>query len=273
MPEKINSRIHVLKDIDVLEIDFSDIVLKDKFDVDAVYDTLESRIAATGQDRWFFLENMRNVRILEPAWFRYSLRSQQLRRAHAAGLVRFDNSEDTAQEIARRAHTAAQDDNLFTDRAAAISRILEMRKAHPILHKVVLETQYTDADFAPRFRFDPIHQVLDIDLEGIRFENSADVAAFFDYAEALLAQDGDKWYFLLNYHDVYIDPGAWLAFGVRSQRLILARALGAVRYNTSPEAAAEIRARRNTERFDPDICASRETALARVREMQRSRLH
>ncbi|MEZ5729447.1 MAG: hypothetical protein R3E48_16510 [Burkholderiaceae bacterium] len=54
---------------------------------------------------------------------------------------------------------------------------------------------------------------------------------------------------------------AWIAFASRGKKLNLAWSLGSVRYDASPETAAEIRARAGTEAFDPNLFPSRDEAV------------
>ncbi|HSF91775.1 MAG TPA: hypothetical protein VLA51_06180 [Paracoccaceae bacterium] len=268
MAKSINARIQFLPELDIMEVDFSDFTFQDAADVDAFYDTLETRIAVTQQEKWFFMVNLQGCRIMPDAWVRYSVRGKNLNVRHSAGSVRYDASEETAREIARRANTENFDANLCYDRNTALARIAELREKNPIKKPLKVTTRYTVEDFAPRLSFDEKHGVMDVDFSNFRFENSADVNAFYDYIEDRLRRTGRKWYFVVNYRGTYIDPIAWINYGVRGKRINLAYSLGSVRYNTSPETASEIRARANTEQFDPNLCASHESALTRVREMQ-----
>ncbi|WP_157440963.1 hypothetical protein [Aestuariivita boseongensis] len=56
--EAIDARITFHDDDEVMEVSFEDLTLSSSADVNAFYDRIEERIAASGQELWFFLVNL-----------------------------------------------------------------------------------------------------------------------------------------------------------------------------------------------------------------------
>ncbi len=119
-------------DLRVMEVHFNDVIFEDSKMVDAVYDTLERGIAATGQHKWFFLVNYKNCRIYETAWIRFAQRGKSLNIAHSMGSVRFAVHEALGQTIENSAKKQNFDPNLFTSREDALAEIERMRQAQGI---------------------------------------------------------------------------------------------------------------------------------------------
>ena len=116
-------------DLRVMEVHFNDVIFEDSKMVDAVYDTLERGIAASGQNKWFFLVNYKNCRIYETAWIRFAQRGKSLNIAHSMGSVRFAVHEALGQTIVNSAKTQNFDPNLFPSREEALEEIERMRQA------------------------------------------------------------------------------------------------------------------------------------------------
>lgn len=119
-------------DLRVMEVHFNDVIFEDSKMVDAVYDTLERGIAASGQDKWFFLVNYKNCRIYETAWIRFAQRGKSLNIAHSMGSVRFAVHEALGQTIENSAKKQNFDPNLFPSREEALAEIERMRQAQGI---------------------------------------------------------------------------------------------------------------------------------------------
>ncbi len=270
MPNRLDQRISFHADIETMEADFSDLELNTPEAVNTFYDRIEDRIHATGQEQWYFLVNYRNCRIDPSAWLAHSLRGKRLNLTHSLGSVRFDASEETRAEIARRANTEAFDANLFDNRDAALARIEELRR--------VPTRRLADTDLVPptidartipgRIRFLEAEGIMDVDFEDLVFETNSDVNIVYDHLEARIAETGRKWYFLVNYTGCVIALRAWISFAQRGKRLNIASSLGSVRYGTSPDLEAEIRDQASRKDFRPNIRATREEALERIAEMK-----
>jgi len=264
--DQIDARIHFLEDRQVMEADFSNLHLYDSADVNAFYDRLEERIAATGEDLWFFLVNYSGSKIDPDAWFAFSRRGKPLNMAHSQGSVRFDASEATRRQIERDAGTENFDANLFADRDKALARIAELPSKR--LKKIVHEPTYTRADFEPRVQFLAEDDIMEIDLSDLKLHHSRDVDDLIDYLEDLIEDSGRKWYFLINYNNCHIDPAAWVQWAKRGKELNIGGSLGTVRYEAGSETEADIRLRAETQGFRPNIRNTREEALERIDEMK-----
>jgi hypothetical protein len=125
---RFGNRIAFLHDIDVMEVDFSDLTFDNSRMVDEFYDEIERQIRATGRD-WFFLVNYRNCRIFELAWIRFAQRGKRLNLAHSRGSVRFATRPELGETIEENAKRENFDPNLFESRDAALAKIEQMRVA------------------------------------------------------------------------------------------------------------------------------------------------
>jgi len=266
MTHPLDGRISFHDDLEVMEVDFTDYYFADSAAVNAFYDRLEERIQQTGEDSWFFLVNYSNTRIDPAAWFTFSQRGKVLNLAHSQGSVRFDPSEETKAEIARRSASDEFDANLFADRDSALARLksLPSQRRARVTHKPTLDP----AEFAGRIRFDAELQVMDADFSHVTFGHSLDVDLFYDHIEERIGATGTKWYFLVNYENCRINPEAWVQYAQRGKRLNIAFGLGSVRYAPGSETEAEIRMRAESQDFHPNIRNSREEALERIAEMK-----
>lgn len=123
-----------------------------------------------------------------------------------------------------------------------------------------------------RITFHDDIQVMEADFSGYNFASSRHVNEFYDRIEERIAQTGeDKWFFLVNYSGCIIDSSAWVAFSRRGKALNLAHSMGSVRFDASDTTRAQIERDANTERFDPNLFADRDAALARLATLPTTR--
>lgn len=264
--EDIDRRIAFHDDLQIMEADFSDLHFDGTATVNQIYDRLEERIAATGEDLWFFLVNLFGTRIDPEAWVAYSRRGKALNLAHSMGSVRYDASEETRRQIERAANTEAFDPNLFADREAAIERLAGLpgkRRA-----RVSHDPNYAPADFVRRISFDTESGIMNADFSHFTFHHSRDVDDFYDHIEDRIRETGRKWYFLVDLNGCQIMPAAWVRYAHRGKRLNQAASLGSVRFAAGSETEADIRMRAESQEFRPNIRNSRQEALARINEMK-----
>ncbi|RMD91844.1 MAG: hypothetical protein D6811_08060 [Alphaproteobacteria bacterium] len=264
--EEIDRRIIFHDDSEVMEVDFSDLHLENTAQVNAFYDRVEERIAETGEDKWFFLVNYSGSRVDPRAWFAFSRRGRAVNLAHSMGTVRVDASDETRRQIERDAGTENFDPNLFADRATALARLRQMPSTR--LRRIVHEPTHSREEIAARVRFLDAQEIMELDLAGFEFRHSRDVNDFFDYLEEEITRRGRRWYFLINYADVRIWPEAWVAWAMRSRRLIEGGGLGAVRYGVEADTEDEIRLRVQGRGERANVRATRAEALARIAEMK-----
>ncbi len=262
----LDRRISFHEDLQAMEADFSDFHFDSSEIVNRMYDRLEARIAATGEEKWFFLVNLNGTRIDPAAWTAYSRRGKALNMAHSMGSVRFDASDVTRRQIERAANTEAFDPNLFSDRDAAIARIGEIPSTRR--KKLVLERNYDLADFVRRVKFDEARVIMDVDFSHFTFNHSRDVNDFYDYLEDMIKESDRRWFFLVNMNGCQILPGAWIQYAHRGKRLNEAGSLGSVRYAAGSETEADIRLRAESAGFRPNIRNTREEALELIEEMR-----
>ncbi|MCP5368237.1 MAG: hypothetical protein H6907_16250 [Hyphomicrobiales bacterium] len=113
-------------DLQVMEVDFTNVIVSDTSEVNHFYDEIERRIEATGA-KWFFLVNYKNCKILPDAWFAFAHRGKKLNLAHSLGTVRFATPDATGQEILEKSRQDDFDPNLFVSRDEALAAIARMR--------------------------------------------------------------------------------------------------------------------------------------------------
>lgn len=266
VPEDLDDRIRFDEERQTMEVDFSGIHFDSSATVNAVYDRIEERIAETGEEFWFFLVNLHEMRTDPDAWFAYHRRGKALNLSHSQGSVRYDPSDATRRQILRAADTEAFDPNLFADRDDAIARISELPSKRRV--RIQHDPNYAPGDFMRRIRFDEESGIMDVDFSHFTFWHSRDVNDFYDHIEDRIADTGRKWFFLVNLNSCEIMPAAWVQYALRGKRLNLAASLGTVRYAAGSETEAEIRLRAESQDFRPNIRNTREEALQRLEEMQ-----
>jgi len=267
MTRSFDDRITFDPEREIMEIDFSGIVLRDSAEVNRFYDRVEERIAETGEDLWFFLVNYSDARIDPDAWAAFSHRGKMVNLAHSQGSVRFDASAETRRQIERSADTEAFDPNLFADRDGALARIAGMPSMRR--KRTLRPPNYSAEEIARRLSFLPGDDIMDVDFSNVTFAHSGDVHAFYDHLEQQAAATGRKWFFLVNYENCQIFPAAWVAFAARGKRLNLAFSLGSVRYGPGRATEEANRLRAESQDFRPNIRNTRAEALARIGEMKR----
>jgi len=262
----IDRRISFIDDLQIIVIDFSDLHLDNSVEVNSFYDRVEERIDETGEDLWFFLTDYTGSWVHPDAWFTFSRRGKMLHRGHAMGSVRVESDDATRRQIKLSKGTINYDANLFADRDEAIERLSGMKSKRR--KKIVLDPNYSRADFEPRLQFLEAEDIMEIDLSGLRLHHSADVNVLYDFLEDSISSSGRKWYFLINYNDCHIDPAAWVQWAKRGKNLNIGGSLGTVRYEAGAETEADIRMRAETQGFRPNIRNTREEALERLAEMK-----
>ncbi len=263
---EIDKRLTFHEAEEILEVDLTDLTLENSADANHLYDRIEAAIAATGEPLWFFLIDYGGTRIDPAAWFAYTRRGKDLNLAHSMGSVRFDPSDDTRRQIERSAGTENFDPNLFADRDQALARLKAMPSKRQA--KIVHVPNYSPEEFKDRIRFNAADQIMEVDFSDIVFEHSRDVNDCYDVVDALVAETGQKWYFLINYENTKIFSGAWIQYAARGKALNEPASLGSVRYATGSETETDIRLRAETGGFRPNIRNTREEALERIDEMK-----
>lgn len=270
MTEEFRRRISFDAATETMEADFSDFVFEDAAMTDAFYDEIERLIAASGDDRWYFLVNLNGARIEPAAWMTYGARGRRLNEEHSLGSVRFDASEETKREIERRAEAEEFDANLCETREQAVERIAHLRSIAPKRFRIQprIPSQWGREEFARRVTLHEDLQAMEADFSDFTFETPGDVHDFYDYLDHAMRVTGKKWFFVVIYSNTRIMPEVWGAFHNRGKKLNMDFSLGSVRVDPSPETAAEIERRANTDEFDPNLFTTRDAAFARIRAIR-----
>jgi branched-chain amino acid transport system ATP-binding protein len=122
---------------------------------------------------------------------------------------------------------------------------------------------------AERVVFHDDIETMEVDFAGMTFANKADVDAFYDEADRMLAATGRRWYFLVNYTDCVITPDAWPQFAARGKTTNIDHGLGTVRVGASAPAREEIRERAGREMFRANMFETRDQAMLALGEMRK----
>lgn len=249
-----------------MEADFSGLTFETSAQVHALYDHLDAQLTATRQ-KWFFLVNYRNCRIYPEAWIAFANRGKKLNLEWSLGSVRYAARGEMRSEIMTRAEQDNFDSNLFPSREAALAEIARMRGARP---KAKPATTLTRTECERRLTFLAEERILEVDLSDFTFADAAMVNAFYDVVDHELWKTAARWYFMVNYNGTKVYPEAWVAFANRGKKVNLRHSLGTVRYEAAPETAGEIERKAAVEKFNPNLCTSREEALRRIAGMRAS---
>lgn len=269
MKNALDARASFHADQRIMEIDLTDLTLRDSAAVGELYDMLERRAAATGE-QWFFLINYLNCRIYPEAWVTFANRGKRFNLAFSLGSVRFNTEDETGAEILRRADHEQFDANLAANRRAALAKLDKMRAYYFMKHpqpKPIEESLL--ADFDRRISFDHSARIMEVDFSNFAFTDGSVVNAFYDFIGRSISETGrSKWFFLVNYQNCEVHPQAWIAHANRGKRLNTAHSLGSARYSASDSAASSIRQRAEREKSDANLVPSRDEALRKIMEMQ-----
>ena len=123
-----------------------------------------------------------------------------------------------------------------------------------------------------RITFHDVMETLEVDFSNKTFGNAADVDAFYDEADRLLAATGRRWYFLINYADCVIAPEAWDRYATRGKQTNIAHGLGTVRVGASEQTREAIRQQAGREMFRANMFATRDQAMLALGEMRKRKV-
>lgn len=122
----IDERIIFHDDIEVMEVDFSNLSFATTADVNTIYDGIASQLQETGK-KWYFIVNYADTEVLPEAWYTWSERGKKLNQEFSLGTVRFDPREETRQKILKRARADEFNPNLVGNREEALQRVDDLR--------------------------------------------------------------------------------------------------------------------------------------------------
>ena len=114
-------RVHILDDINAIEIDFSEFEFSSSDVVNEFYDVIDKMIEDTGR-KWYLLVNYRNCSIWPEAWVAFAHRGKKVNANLSMGTVRFMTQDETNP-------AANADPNVLQSRELALEKIEEMKSA------------------------------------------------------------------------------------------------------------------------------------------------
>ncbi len=113
-------RMTFLKELEVLEVDFSDFLFEDSAMVNAFYDVIDEAVEATGR-KWHFVVNFRDCRVWPEAWVAFAHRGKKANVNYALSTSRYAASPETAAAM-------DPDPDLFPSRDAALAHVASLRR-------------------------------------------------------------------------------------------------------------------------------------------------
>lgn len=117
--EEYLNRIHLMGDLDIIELDFSDFSFSSSTIVNDFYDGIERLIEPTGRN-WYILVNFRNCSVWPEAWVAFAHRGKRINATCSLGTVRYAEDDGDAPQ-------ASPSPEVFSSRATALHKIEEMR--------------------------------------------------------------------------------------------------------------------------------------------------
>jgi hypothetical protein len=265
-------RLSFLGEDQVMDVDLSGLTFETSGPVNDFYDEVDRRIQATGE-KWFFLVNYHKLHIRLEASITFAHRGKKANLAYSLGSARYAAAPDMKETIEERSKVEKFDPNLYETREEALAYLRSLRAQYTpeeFATLIVLEEPNPPRSFEDRITFHADLGIMEADFSDLAFERSRDVERFYDVLEEKLAATNRKWSFLVNYRNCTIEPEAWIAFANRGKRANLAYSEGSVRFDTSVETGQSIVEDSKRENFQPNLFASRDAAIQRILEMQRS---
>lgn len=265
-PTQLDPRITILEGAQIVEIDFSGLSFETSADVNAFYDYVETRIADTGEEQWFFMVNTRDYRVQRDAWFAFTRRGRDLSQAHGMKTVRYDSDPATLKQIERAKGTERANPNLFGSRGEALDHLksLPSKRRTRIAHT----PSFDKAAFLRRLAFNEATGILEVDLSGMSLEHSRDVNDVHNWTEEAIRATGHKWWIVYNYEGTRIQSPAWVQFSIRSEAFNDTYSMGSVRYALGSETEADKRLRYEAKTTRPNIRNTRVEAIERLEELR-----
>ncbi len=116
-------RIRIRDALDIVEIDFADLVFSSSQIVNDFYDVVETLVRSTGR-HWYFLVNYGACSVWPEAWVAFAHRGKRVNVTYSLGTARYD-------EVSGSETSSGQfDPDMFPSRDAALARIAQMKSAN-----------------------------------------------------------------------------------------------------------------------------------------------
>jgi hypothetical protein len=116
-------RIQFFKELQIVEVDFSDFVFSSSKIVNDFHDTLDQLIEDTGE-RWYIVVNYHHCSIWPEAWVAFAHRGQKVNVSYSLGTVRYFDATSVDEDS-----PLLNDPELFESHDSALARIKQMRRA------------------------------------------------------------------------------------------------------------------------------------------------
>ena len=114
-------RVRFHDDLEIVEIDFADLVFSNSQIVNDFYDVVETLIRRTGL-RWYFLVNYGGCSVWPEAWVAFAHRGKRVNVAYSLGTARYDEASGADETT-----SGNFDPDMFPSREAALARIEQMK--------------------------------------------------------------------------------------------------------------------------------------------------
>ena len=119
--KQFGSRVHLLKEFSVIEIDFSDFEFSSSKLVNEFYDELEATIIESGKS-WYFMVNYTNCSIWPQAWVAFAHRGKKINVGFSLGTVRFTQQQSPDEmNHEGQPQNPHSDSDMFNSRELALS--------------------------------------------------------------------------------------------------------------------------------------------------------
>ena len=125
--------------------------------------------------------------------------------------------------------------------------------------------------FGERLTFHESVETMEVDFSGMTFAAGSDVDRVYDEIDQRAGATGRRWYFLVNYTDCVIAPGAWDRYAARGKSANINYGLGTVRVGASAQTRSAIRQDAGKAMFRANIFETRDQALFALAEMRKRR--
>ena len=120
------SRIHLLEDLSIIDLDFSDFEFNSSNLVNEFYDELETVIQYSGKS-WYFMVNYTNCSIWPQAWVAFAHRGKKIKIGYSRGTVRYTQKDSNEQSNAVQSKSPTSESDMFNSRELALAHIKKLQ--------------------------------------------------------------------------------------------------------------------------------------------------
>lgn len=119
-------RIHILKDQDIIEVDFTNFQFTDSDTVNAVYDAIEAEARSTSK-KWYFIVNHNGCRVWPEAWVAFAHRGKKINFIYSLGTVQYAVGRKTSDSQRARRSSGGVEVLEAESREVALQMISEIK--------------------------------------------------------------------------------------------------------------------------------------------------